>query len=346
MHHSPSPVEPVLDPQQRTSFPADRRRRRSISVIICTYTDERWDDLVAAVESLRCQGEKADEIILVVDHNNALLDRVRAEFTEATVVANVGERGLSGARNSGIAAASGEILVFLDDDATAEPDWLERLVTPFEDEQVLGVGGAAVPSWSGTAPAWFPSEFLWVVGCSYTGMPAEIAKIRNVMGCNMALRARVFSEVGGFRSGIGRVGKHPLGCEETELCIRASQHDPDGIFLFHPGAVVRHRVPDGRARMRYFGSRCYAEGISKALVSKLVGAGDALASERNYLTRTLPAGIRFRLLSRTPAPGRFRQAGAIVAGVGMTAAGYARARTTSAVPAPRASSAPILAEVL
>src|SRR5512141_177425 len=92
-----------------------------ISVIICAYTDARWNDLIEAVASLRRQQTAPAEVIVVVDHNPALLARVRAEFPHVTVIENMGPQGLSGARNSGLAAASGEIVAFMDEDATAEP---------------------------------------------------------------------------------------------------------------------------------------------------------------------------------------------------------------------------------
>lgn len=301
----------------------------TVSVIICAYTERRWTDLLAAVASVQSQHSQVHEIVVVIDHNDQLMAQAQVALPSVTVIANAEERGLSGARNTGIARATGAILAFLDDDAAARPDWLERLVAPFDDDNVLGVGGAAVPVWAGAPPAWFPAEFLWVVGCSYTGMPTQVAEIRNLMGCNMAFRSNVFAEVGGFRPGIGRVGRRPVGCEETELCIRARQHFRGGTFIFRPDAAVCHRVPEERSRPGYFRARCYAEGISKALVSRCVGTGDALSSERAYVLRTLPVGIVRRLRSRSGGPARFRQAFAIVAGVGVTAAGYFAGRISS-----------------
>src|SRR5271167_82252 len=85
-----------------------------VSVIICAYTEARWRDLVAAVESLRRQSKPPREIIVVVDHNQRLLERVRAELRGIVVVASSGPQGLSGARNSGIAIARGALIAYLD----------------------------------------------------------------------------------------------------------------------------------------------------------------------------------------------------------------------------------------
>src|SRR5437660_56519 len=141
-----------------------------VSVIICTYTEARWHDLVAAVESLHGQSKMPREIIVVVDHNQYLLERVQAELPGVVVVENSESQGLSGARNSGIAVARGALLAFLDDDARAEPGWLTWLSLCCADPQVLGVGGRVVPSWASKRPIWFPEEFYWVIGCSYRGL--------------------------------------------------------------------------------------------------------------------------------------------------------------------------------
>ena len=93
-----------------------------ISVIICTYAEDRWNDLIAAVESVQQQTLLPREIIVVVDHNPSLLKRVQEQIQGVVVVENMQAHGASGARNSGIAVAKGNIITCLDDDAIAMPD--------------------------------------------------------------------------------------------------------------------------------------------------------------------------------------------------------------------------------
>ncbi len=303
----------------------------TISVIICAYTQERWDALVAAVESVKQQELQPQGIIVVIDHNPSLLKQARTRFTRCVVVGNAGTRGLSGARNTGIGVAQGTLIAFLDDDAVAEPQWLQKLCEPFADPAVLGVGGMVHPRWQKVAPTWFPEEFYWVVGCTYRGMPREGAVIRNPIGANMCLRRDVFAAVGGFRSEIGRVGTRPIGCEETELCIRAHNYWPERVFVYQPEASVEHCVTDTRATWHYFWSRCYSEGLSKAVVTQYVGAKDSLASESTYTRETLPRGVA-RNLAHACLRGKlngFTRAGAITVGFMVTAIGYCVGRIFS-----------------
>ncbi|MEU7325718.1 glycosyltransferase family 2 protein [Streptomyces griseoviridis] len=303
-----------------------------ISVVICVYTEDRWEDILAAVSSVRAQSRQARETLLVVDHNQALLERLTKEYGNAPegpgavrVLANAGPRGLSAGRNTGIAASHGEVIAFLDDDAVAERDWLRRLAEGYADPRVLAVGGRTVPVWaSGRRPAWFPEEFDWVVGCTYRGLPPGRVRVRNVLGGNASFRRTAFDAAGGFATGIGRDGdRRPLGGEETELCIRLGQLRPDAVLLIDDRAVIHHRVPAAREHFGYFRARTYAEGLSKALVTRSVGAGRGLESERRYTTRVLPAGVvrglRDAVLAR---PGGAGRAGAIVAGVLTAAGGY------------------------
>lgn len=292
-----------------------------ISVIICAYTEDRWDDLIAAVESVQRQKTRPREIIVAIDHNPILLARTRAHLPDVIVVENKELRGLSGARNSGMAVAGGAVIAFLDDDAIAAPDWLEQLQASYGEAKVIGVGGAIEPLWPGTRPAWFPEEFDWVVGCVYRGMPQATAPVRNLIGANMSFRREVFERIGSFR--LGKIGNRSRP-EETELCIRTHQQWPEGVWLYEPCAKVSHRVPASRTRWQYFLTRCYNEGLGKAAMVQFVGPGDGLSAERRYTFQTLPHGIARGIadaLLRGDLAGLAR-AGAIVTGLAVTAAGY------------------------
>ncbi|MBF9066540.1 glycosyltransferase family 2 protein [Streptacidiphilus sp. NEAU-YB345] len=308
-----------------TATETETRSEATLSVVICCWTMDRWDDLrdaVGSVSPARQPGVR--ETVLVVDHNPALEERARAELTGADgfgdlhVVANAGPRGLSGGRNTGVELVHGDVVAFLDDDAAAQPGWAQALLAGYADPSVAGVGGAVHALWESGRPRWFPEEFDWVVGCSYRGLPEHPARVRNFIGANMSFRRSALLVAGGFRTDLGRVGSRPLGCEETELCLRLAAALPGSVLRTEPTAAVRHHVPPQRATWRYFRARCYAEGLSKAAVARFSGRGPALASERAYLRRTVPHGLLTALTG-----GRAGRAAALCLGVTTTVCGYA-----------------------
>jgi GT2 family glycosyltransferase len=294
-----------------------------ISVIICAYTEDRWQDIVDAVDSVQRQTVTARDIILVIDHNPKLFERARNYFQTILVIENTENKGVSGARNSGVAIAQGSILCFLDDDAKASPDWLARLQEGHDDKQVLGVGGGIDPNWVSQQPDWFPPEFNWAVGATYKGMSEKPAAVRNVWSGNMTVRREVFEAVGGFHKDFSKVGTLSTP-EDTEFCIRVLQNHPGGIWLFKPDARILHKVPVNRTTWKFFTWRCFNEGMGKAKLANLVGMQNGLSSEVSHTVRTLPISVIKDVINgiRHRDKSSFMQAGAIVAGFTMVASGY------------------------
>jgi len=296
-------------------------------VVVCAFTPDRIPVLDEALDSLAAQSHAALEVILVIDHAPELLAEAERRWPHVKVLANSEKQGLSGARNTGVAEASGEVVAFLDDDAVAQRDWLERIAAAYRDSEVLGAGGTVRPRWVEGKPDWFPPEFDWVVGCTHSGMPREVEPVRNLVGANMSFRRFALEEVGGFSHDLGRVGTLPVGCEETDLSIRIAQRWPRAEIVYDPAAGVDHVVPAARGRAAYFLERCTAEGRSKAVLTRLVGSRDGLESERSYVRSTLPLGFLngLRDAARGDLSGVARAA-MIVVGLLATSAGYLRVR--------------------
>ncbi len=317
------------------------------AVVVCAYTMERWDDLVESLASAGSQTPPPDELWLVVDHNPELLERASHELVSLLpalqVIPNGRKKGLSGARNTAVEQVRSDVVVFLDDDAAAGDGWLGALLAGYADDSVIAVGGSAAPRWPAGAerPTTLPrgadstrGELDWIVGCTYAGQPEVLEPVRNLMGCNMSMRRLVFERVGGFSEELGRVGKTPLGCEETELCIRARRAFPASRIMFEPQALVRHHVSADRLTWSYLRRRCFAEGVSKAAVAALVGRDDALATERTYASQILPAAVVRQLRTGlVPLSTRRSQqlggAVAVVVALASTVLGFARGRIGS-----------------
>ncbi len=277
--------------ESQNGVTAKENLTNSATVVVCAYTRDRWMTLQRAIDAALSQINRDDELLVVVDHNDALLARCREHLGDSTVLPNRHNRGLSGARNTALDEAHGSIIVFLDDDAIPLDGWLDALRAPYADKRIYGVGGFAKPHWLSGRPEWFPEEFLWVVGCSYRGLSSEPYPVRNLVGANMSFRKAAFDHVGGFAEEMGRIGEQLLGCEETEFSIRLTQANPNVVILYEPSSQVEHHLTQDRTSLGYFVRRCWAEGISKAEVARRVGRSRALSTERHYVLRVLPRGI-------------------------------------------------------
>jgi GT2 family glycosyltransferase len=306
----------------------DTTPRPAVSIVIPTHHEQRWDSLVRTVDCARSQHYGAAEIVVVVDHNSKLYRHARRDLAGVTVLENVYAPGVSGNRNTGAFHTRSALIAFLDDDTQASPQWLERLVAPFEDPAVVGTGGGIDPEFENNRPRWLPDEFLWAVGGSYTGMPTVTAPIRNVWSASMIVRRDVFMAVGGFRTGFGKLGSQNRP-EDTELCLRMSRVG-GGRWMYVPGAVIRHEVPASRSTFGFFLRRCYAEGRGKVQLAGLHTDSDSLGTERDYLCRTIPRAVARNLADAARGRGILHALRAGTVLVGIAAAGYGGAIETFA----------------
>jgi len=311
--------------RSRTSAAADGL---AATVVICAYTEQRWPLTRAAIESVLRQDPAPRQVVLVVDYNPDLAARARRELSGMAVLENDDVPGLSGARNTGLRAATEPVTVFLDDDAEARQGWLAALLDPYQRADVVATGGSIHPFWPQLRPKWFPATFDWVVGCSYAGLPESVEVIRNPIGANMSLRTALALKVGGFDSSVGRVRGKPRGCEETELAIRLTANSPGSSVLYVPGAAVDHHVGADRVSVTYFVRRCWNEGLSKATVVRLAGSGPGLERERRQVRVVIPMALLgdLRRFAKGDLAAGSRMAVAL-GGLMATVAGYLAGRT-------------------
>lgn len=269
---------------------------KRVSVVVSTYSVDRLSQVLECIKSLKRQTILPEEIILVLDPDQDLVSFYKSQLLDGVKIVVSEGFGLSEARNAGVKNVEGEIIAFIDDDAVAEKNWLEKLVENYNDPFVVGVGGLIRPLWKGKGPVWFPEELNWIVGCSYKGLPEHRAIVRNPIGCNMSFRKSVFEKVGFFRCDIGRFGKKLLGSEEMELSLRILEKIADSKIMYEPSAVVYHRVNKNRANLRYLWKRSFYEGVSKALItSSKQNSSTALSTEDRYLKYLFKVAIPSRV---------------------------------------------------
>ena len=294
----------------------------SASVIICAYTEDRWALLTKAVESVQKQSRRPIEILICIDHNDALFSRSSKFWSEdrddpelpITVVANKYDGHLGSARNTAAERARGEILVFLDDDAAADDDWLETLLPAYDDGTVVAVGGAPLPVYETRRPRWFPFEFDWVFGCTYRGLPETLGPLAHLIGANMSVRREALVEIGGF---------HSDDHDDMDMCHRLAHHRPDDRLLFDPDAIVRHFVRAERLTWRYFWRRCFLVNRGKVGAFEHMEGAANLSAERAFVLRALSCGTSEGCRDALRGdPWGIARALTIIVGISLAAAGH------------------------
>ena len=236
------------------------------SVIVPTYN--RAQNLGPTLESLLAQVTDLPYEIIVVDNNSSDETGAVARVHEARAHGKLHyifqrEQGLSLARNAGIAAAKGDVIAFVDDDAIASPNWLENVAATYRTHpDAWCVGGKIVLGPQIVLPSWFdPTSKSLLAHLSCLDLGDDIVKLeypRGVFGANFSVRRDALSRVGLFNPNLGWNGKdHHLAGEESDLCRRI--YRAGGSIYYCGQAMVTHVVAS-RLTKRYFRQHAYSEG--------------------------------------------------------------------------------------
>jgi glycosyltransferase involved in cell wall biosynthesis len=236
----------------------------SASVVVCTRN--RRESLAACLASLGQQTLEELEIV-VVDNGSRdgtetyLADWRRQGGNRVTVTEPVA--GLSRARNRGLAAAGGDIVLFLDDDAVAPVAWAAGHVAAYADERVIAAGGPIFLRFPHGRPAWAVPELEhWWSALNHGDVRVPFPPPHGPYGTNMSVRRVAALEVGGFDTDLGRVGDSLLSSEEADLFERVWA--AGGSIRYEPGTIVIHQVTRERLRVRWLLRRGWAQGRSNA----------------------------------------------------------------------------------
>lgn len=237
-----------------------------ISAIICTYN--RPKELQRSIRSLLGQSlSRAMYEIVVVDNSptKSAHDIVEG-FKDADNVRYIHEPtiGLSQARNTGFKNARGDFIAYIDDDATANHEWLALMRRAFMESGVACVGGKVELVLENERPEWLVDELLFCLGeLSLSEQPLIVGGTSHYLhGCNIAFRKEVLVTIGGFNHNLGRVGQNLISCEE--ILVQKKIGDIGGVCLYQPDIVVQHHINKTRLTKKWFLRRIFYEGVSLA----------------------------------------------------------------------------------
>ena len=230
-----------------------------ITVILCTYN--RCQSLAKTLDSI-ASSQVPDSInweVLVVDNNSSDSTRESVGGFCSRYVGRFryvfeSQPGKSYALNTGIREASGNILVFVDDDVTVAPTWLQNLTCALHTGEWAGSGGRIILQWPAVLPRWLAIEAPYSRHCfpGFDKGQKAHALTEPPFGANMAFRREMFEKYGVFRTDLGpsAIPGIPPHSEDTEFArrlIAAGEH-----LRYEPSAIVYHPVAEGRINKQYF----------------------------------------------------------------------------------------------
>jgi GT2 family glycosyltransferase len=235
---SPPSAEDRPDPAAEHGDDGAAGRVATASAVVVTY--ERPDFLARCLDHLRDQTRPPVEIV-VVDSSLGTASRELVADRYPDVRYVTGPRGhgaTATARNQGYRLTSGDVVAFVDDDAFAEPQWLERLLPHYDDPTVGAVGGRQIRDQPGELTEGLDAIGRLLPDGTLTGNfaadPGRVVEVDHLLGANMSFRRSVIDELGGIRDGYAGTCMR----EETDLCLRVGQ--AGYRLLFVPDAVVEH----------------------------------------------------------------------------------------------------------
>jgi glycosyltransferase involved in cell wall biosynthesis len=249
---------------------------KSVTVAICTWNRARLlGQSLESFQSLRIPEGVSWELLVVNNNCTDDTDQVVGQYADRLPLVLCHERrpGLSNARNHAVERASGEVILWTDDDVIADPDWVAETLRAFEDHQAALVFGKVLPWWETAPPPWFSEQFEGLFSLlDYGPKPFVVADRRyQPYGVNMAMRREVFREVGGFQNEAGKLNKKTAAfCEDADYFYRVM--DRSLRVAYTPHARIRHFIPRERCTKEFYRSRAWLGSSSHLYLLQRQGA--------------------------------------------------------------------------
>ena len=246
------------------------------SIIICTYNREKY--ILSLLESIASQDfpRQSYEIVLVNNNSTDRTEELCTQFCQRHPDIHFhycveSQQGLSHARNRGIAESQGEYLIYVDDDATVFPDYLQAYSQFFQTcPDILAAGGPIIPVYEENPPAWlthFTKELL--TGYLYRGdKTGFFTRGKYPGGGNACYRKIFFKQFGLFNVALGRKGNNLIGAEEKDLFSRFLA--AGNKIGYVPKAGIYHCIPPEKLTREHLIRLSYSIGVSERIRTRSV----------------------------------------------------------------------------
>ncbi len=248
-----------------------------ISVVICTYNRAAY--IQDAMDSLYQQTLPAVNWELIIVNNNSTdntetvcLDYIRAHPGTNFYYFNETRQGASFARNTGAGYARSPLLCFMDDDAIAEKEYLQRIITFFDQyPDAGGLGGRIIPKYIPEEPAWMSHYVSSLVGhFDYSDTVSVFSANKYPLESNMIIRKKDFDAIGGFDTALpGVVGTLRIGGEGKDFFFRLKALGR--TIYYDPSVRVQHVVETAKLTKDYMYR--VASGIGRGEKVRIIKAG-------------------------------------------------------------------------
>ena len=263
-----------------------------LSVVFCTYNREKY--IYNALKSIAENTLPKEKYEVLLINNNSTdtteneCNRFQLDFPTITFRYFIEiNQGLSYARNRGIVEAKGDIIIYVDDDATVNKDYLKTYYDFFSNNITIdAAGGPVEPIYESVEPKWF-SHYIrqLITGSLYLGNnPRLFPKGVYPIGCNSVFRKTVFDKIGPFNTELGRKGNSLIGAEEKDLFDKMVDK---GIQIYYlPNAILYHIIPDSKLTKEHFHKLTYSIGKSERIRTLAI-------SKKKYYSRLFSEAVKW-----------------------------------------------------
>ena len=262
-----------------------------ISIIICTYNREKY--LYKSLKSIAENNYPSSdyEIILVNNNSTDRTKEICIQFQSYFQSVNFryieeSNQGLSYARNRGVKESTGEIMVFVDDDATVFDGYLSAIHSFFtEHPNILACGGPIIPVYETGKPKWMSYYTNMLLGGAlYQGNELKPFRSRYPGGGNSAFRKETFEKYGLFNVELGRKGSGLIGAEEKDLFDRLIKKNE--LIYYLPEMGIYHYISEKKLTNEYFDELTYSMGKTECIRTKSI-------SSKEYIKRLFDECIKW-----------------------------------------------------